>query len=178
VKIRAVLIAVAACATFAPTAHAQEVPLYSDTLVISGCLNTNPPVPLLRGVGAFYGPTQCAAPYNGLPTACELMSDPDLPGLEGPGPCTVNFSGSYSNIICTTMTMAGTMSVGTAYEFMTMTFTVSTVTGVGIVTGFSPDDDGGDTWVGTMTLVPTAPFPPSCPVSQWQFTMVLNAVDL
>jgi hypothetical protein len=164
-------------------AHAEtELPVYSDTVVLSGCVNIAAPgVQLVGGSGTFTGPATCAAPYNVLPTVCEIHSNPaveELPAELLPEPCTFNFNGSYGNTVCGTGNATGTADITSAHDVYHASFTVIFVAGQGVLTGFAPDDDGGDTFAGPVDIIPTSPFPPSCPVSQFRFTAALVGLDI
>lgn len=173
-------VALSANVLTAAGAHAQEVPLYSDTVVLAGCVNTNPPVPVMGGTGAFTGPVVCAAPYSALPTVCVIHSDPELtvpPSEVAPELCTFGFSGAYANIVCGTGSASGTATVTSASENYNVSFSVIFVAGQGVLTGTAPTDDGTDVFAGPVDILPTSPFPPGCPVSQFRFTATLVAVD-
>jgi hypothetical protein len=162
-------------------AHAVEPPLFSDAVVMSACLNTSPPVPLIGPrVGAFYGPVSCDPPLNVLPTVCTIVPDADVPpAVEGPFDCMagLSFNGTYNNVMCGTFTAAGTANLPEADETYTITFLILFIANQGILVGNAPADDGWDVFTGPVTLVQTAPLVPPCPVTQYRFTTALTAVD-
>jgi hypothetical protein len=163
----------------AGTASAVEAPVFSDAVAISGCVNVSPAVQLVGGGGSFTGPVTCNPPYNVVPNVCEIVSDPDLPAVEGPFDCLpgLSFSGTYTNIVCGTGSASGTANLPEADETYHITFLVQFVAGQGVFVGDAPTDDGWDIFTGPVDIIPTAPFPPACPITQFRFTTALAAVD-
>jgi hypothetical protein len=158
------------------TAARAEPPVFGDLLVVSGCVNFSPPVLVVGGTGSFAGLAPCNSPFNTAPNVCSIVSDGEtLP--EGPELCDAYLYGTFSNVVCGSMTLDGTMTITSGSDRETIQFVVQVVQGVGTVIGASSSEDAVDTWAGTMSWVPTAPLVPPCPVTQARVTFNLTAMD-
>jgi hypothetical protein len=158
------------------TAARAEPAVFSDLLVVSGCVNFAPPVLLVGGMGSFAGLAPCNSTFSAVPNVCTIVSDGEtLP--EGPETCDAYLYGTFISVACGWMTMDGTMTITSGSDRETIQFVIQVVQGVGTVTGASSSEDAVDTWAGTASWVPTAPLVPPCPVTQARVTFNLVAVD-
>jgi hypothetical protein len=161
-------------------AHAVETPVFSDVAAFSGCVNVAPGVDILPNNGTFHGPVACNPPFNLLPTTCTVTSDEEIPpAVEAPYDCAsgLSFNGTYANTVCGTGTASGIAVVPEADSSYSITFFILFVAGQGVLVGNAPSDDGWDVWTGPVTILPTAPLVPPCPVTQFRVTTVATAVD-
>jgi hypothetical protein len=162
--------------TAAPAAQAVEVPVYSDTVVASFCVNVDP-VQFLGGVGSFTGPVVCAV---NLPDVCVLHSDPDLPSeIEVPSLCRlVAVNGTYVNGVCGWTSWQGTAVFDTPGERIELAFNGIGAGGQGMMLGAAASaEEGLDLMAGAMEMVPTAPLVPPCPATQYRLTWNLAFAD-
>jgi hypothetical protein len=152
------------------TAHAEGTG-WSDLLVASGCLNTNPPVQTVGGGGNFSGPV---VPCNGVGVVCEIGSDGNP--IPEAGGCTITFNGTYTNIVCGTGTATGSVVLNESDDSETIVFNVVFAAGEGVLTGTSSTDNGTDLWAGVVNILPTGG---DCVngVTQFRFTVAAAAVD-
>jgi len=121
-----------------------------DAMVLTATFgNVNPPVILAVAGGSTFSITGSCTPTfpsfvstdDGLPAAC--------PNLTG--------AGSYSNVVCGTGTMAGTLNITEpAGESATATFTMVLIAGLGVLEG-SYADDSGRVAIGVATVIPQPP---------------------
>jgi hypothetical protein len=165
--------------TTANGVQAVEQPLWSDELVITGCVNVSP-VQLTPNSGWFTGPVSCAPPFHVLPSVCEIVSDNNIPpAVEAPYDCSggFTFNGTYSNIMCGTGTAAGQATIPESDSSYNVSFLIMFIANQAIFLGNAATDDGFDVFTGPVTIVPTAPLVPPCPVTQFRFATVLTAVD-
>jgi hypothetical protein len=161
------------------SASAVEQPVFSDLVVLSGCVNVSPAVAPVFGSGSFHAPVACNPPFNALPTVCQFVSDDNIPpGVEGPADCTSGtIDGTYSNLVCGTGTAAGHASLPENDSSEEIDFLIAFVAGQGVFVGNSASDDSFDVWAGPVSIEPTAPLVPPCPVTQFRFTAAVAAVD-
>jgi hypothetical protein len=148
----------------------------SDALIVSGCLNYTPPVPLVGGSGTFSGPVACDGPDSLVPSVCSLTSDGETLPMEGPEACNIAFQGTRQDSLCTWGTIQGVMTVTSASDSETIYFDATFIEGVGTFSGTSTNDEAGvERWIGTMTVTSTSV--PPCPMRHARFTLELAAVD-
>jgi hypothetical protein len=161
------------------TAHAEDTPGLSDIAVISGCANTLPAVPAVGGDGGSFNSGACTNLFAGVPDVClGIYSDaPATPGLpELAETCSVDFNGTYTNIVCGTGTAQGQATVISASDSEVVPLQIVFVAGQGVLTGTSPSEAGFvDQWVGVVDILPTNG---SCPVPQFRYTAAVVAVDV
>jgi hypothetical protein len=181
-RIKIALVATAltlAGAGFTTPAHAAQG--YSDTLVISGCVATNPPVLPTPNPGEFTGPVGCNAPFNVVPPVCVGVSDSDgavsLPNPGEAGNCTIGpIHGIYSNVVCGTGTAGGTVEI-TESDGSTDTYSFSIVfaAGQGVIVVNGGSDDGTEIGAGVVDILPSGG---DCVngVTQFRFTAVVPLV--
>jgi hypothetical protein len=164
----------------AGTASAVEQPVFSDAVAVSACVNVTPAVPVSGGTGSFHAPVACNPPFNTLPTVCQIVSDDDIPpGVEGPSDCSGgSIDGTYVNVVCGTGTAAGRAVLPEADSTEVIDFQIVFVAGQGVFIGVSGSDDSLDRWTGVVSIVPTAPLIPPCPVTQFRFTAAVVATDV
>jgi hypothetical protein len=102
------------------------------------------PVQLVGGSGVYsYASTVCAD-VNLTPQA---------------GVCSAASGGTYTNIVCGTGTMSGTQTVTVAGNSVTVSYNITYMAGVGIITGPGPSVPP----IGVVVLAATGPSsPPNC----------------
>lgn len=125
------------------------------------------------GVIAFQGNTTSltAVPWAGTPASpsytfnthvvanvslcAELAADVDGDGSPEAGQCSINSSGTYTNIVCGTGTATGTAAVS-GPEGYGINYTITFVAGLGVLLGSGADTDGGasGTDVGIVDIAP------------------------
>ncbi|HEV7679727.1 MAG TPA: hypothetical protein VGQ42_14270 [Candidatus Dormibacteraeota bacterium] len=164
--------AVAAALAAAPTIRASaqvEMVLPSDAIVFSACTTSLTPVQPQGGGGSYtfdsntgtcHGATAAVAP------TCQGISFvTDLPDAGDPaGPCHINATGSYVNIVCGTGTTGGaplgqsdtaTVDAEGATAYVTLRYGITFVAGLGVITGnATAGDDAGGWALGVVQILP------------------------
>ena len=124
-----------------------------DTVDFTGTTTALTPVQLVGGGGVW------AFASN----ICEMVSAPEA------GACSIAASGTYSNVICGTGTVAGTATLSGPDGDETMSFSITFVSGTGQLIGNMSADDGPATVVGQIVITPTGG---SCAGGVTQFQVV------
>lgn len=134
--------------TLSPLAASADV----DAVVFAGATGTITTVPLI-------GPSNPdPGSYTFGSAICAGASVDTAPAGAQAGTCVIASSGTFHNIVCGTGSAAGTATVSaggllpSAEQTETITYSITFVAGVGLLTGSSSD---GDTTAGVVSIIPT-----------------------